>query len=322
MTATHVWRIAAAAVTVAVSLCIADVARAETIARTGKVFDQRVSAHGGVVAFSARRFRGRYVLMLYENGRSRRVPVRSQRRPFDVDLGPGAAGRTVAVYSRCRRGGDCDVYRFDLRTRRERLVASISSEEHSEVHPSIWRSRIAFARLRDDLSEPRLLVHRRAAKGSRRLRGGSPNDPEQDAGPPIVESVELRGAKVAFVWSFLPNGCSGLDDNPFAVSQEVIVRRLDGRGNGVIQEGCTGDAATRFPNVALDWRHAYFAYANETTPEVPGFDPRVRRVNLRTGARADSAEELYAYLAVDASDIYLAELRTIDRARPMFAAIP
>ena len=44
----------------------------------------------------------RFVLMTHYRGRVSKVPVASRVSAFDVDLGPDRAGRTVAVYSRCR----------------------------------------------------------------------------------------------------------------------------------------------------------------------------------------------------------------------------
>jgi hypothetical protein len=66
---------------------------------------------------------------------------------FDPDLGQNAAGSNVVVYSRCAISGrNCDVYEFDLFTRREAKVAGASSSRCSEFAPSIWLGTVAFAR--------------------------------------------------------------------------------------------------------------------------------------------------------------------------------
>ena len=53
----------------------------------------------------------------------------------------------MALYSRCRSDkGGCDVYRYDLRTRVERKLASVSSPSLDEAWPAQWRGRVSFVR--------------------------------------------------------------------------------------------------------------------------------------------------------------------------------
>lgn len=124
-----------------------------------------VSAYRGVVAWSSAVGGGKFKLTARIAGRVRILPVRSRGVPFDVDLGPGPDGHVTAVYSRCRRepdyvvpggslpqpnysrGRGCDIYRYDFSTRRESAIAVVNGRASSEYMPSIWRNRIAFARV-------------------------------------------------------------------------------------------------------------------------------------------------------------------------------
>jgi hypothetical protein len=144
-------RIAAVAA-VAAALLTPSVATAdEVVAELAK--DTPIAAYGGVLAWSSYdAASGRYTLTI-----KRREPwgvdvveparIATATRPFDVSLGPDSKGRTVALYTRCRtstRG--CDIYRYELRTRSERRLSSVSSPSLDEAWPAQWRDRIAFVR--------------------------------------------------------------------------------------------------------------------------------------------------------------------------------
>lgn len=110
--------------------------------------DTPVSAYGGALAWSAYDApSGRYRLVLRADAVTAAARVASASRPFDVSLGPDSKGRVVALYSRCRGDkGGCDVYRYDLRTRTERKLASVSSPSLDEAWPAQWRGRVSFVR--------------------------------------------------------------------------------------------------------------------------------------------------------------------------------
>ena len=57
--------------------------------------------YAGQVAWSEQITQGVNVLVRWRAGRVDRLPVRSRKVPFDLDVGPDARGRAVAVYSRC-----------------------------------------------------------------------------------------------------------------------------------------------------------------------------------------------------------------------------
>ncbi|HEV7804593.1 MAG TPA: hypothetical protein VGO80_02130 [Solirubrobacteraceae bacterium] len=110
--------------------------------------DTPISAYGGALAWSGYdAATQRYALMIRRGEVTAPARAATARRPFDVSLGPDQRGRVVALYTRCRtatRG--CDVYRYDLRTRRERKLASVSSPSQDEAWPAQWRGRVTFAR--------------------------------------------------------------------------------------------------------------------------------------------------------------------------------
>ena len=135
-----------------------------------------VDARGGRLVWSEKLPGAtRYRLMTREGAQpAEAVPVPSRAEPFDVDLGPGADGATVASYS---RGGA--LYVFDFATGRERSLDTPGRL------PAVWRDRIAFVR------GGRLYVRPLAGGAARELRGGRGR----------YEQIDLRGGRVAFARS-------------------------------------------------------------------------------------------------------------------------
>jgi hypothetical protein len=116
--------------------------------------DTPIAAFGGVVAWSDYDApTARYQLVIRRGDRARRAPIAGATQPFDVSLGPDARGRVVALYTRCRRAATarrratgCDVYRYDVRSGRERKLTALSSPRMDEAWPVQWRDRVAFVR--------------------------------------------------------------------------------------------------------------------------------------------------------------------------------
>lgn len=116
----------------------------EAIAEVGR--PTPLAASGGWSAWSAADAGGRYVLRLRSPGGGvRDAPYPSSRRPWDVTMGPDAAGRPVAVLRRCRASG-CGIERLDLVSGRVDALRSVSSPGFDEATPAIWRSTVAFTR--------------------------------------------------------------------------------------------------------------------------------------------------------------------------------
>jgi len=133
--------------TVLAALLAPAVARADSLV-TELARDTPISAYGGALAWSAYdEASGRYSLVIRRGATTAAAAVATAGRAFDVSLGPDVRGRVVALYTRCRtatRG--CDVYRYDLRTRRESRVRSVSSRAFDESWPAQWRDRVVVSR--------------------------------------------------------------------------------------------------------------------------------------------------------------------------------
>lgn len=184
--------------------------------------------------------RNGYALMTYAGGTTSAVPVPVRGVPFDVDLGPDEHGDAVAVYSRCgrepegpagaiptwRTGRGCDIFKFSFATGRETRVASANGARSSEFLPSIWDTRIAFARVyerRRGKAGDRAHLYARSVLGSglsRRLRAGPRGTVRVCGGEqgklvcrvPVETgptALDLRGRRVAFAWDVVvPHECS------------------------------------------------------------------------------------------------------------------
>jgi hypothetical protein len=213
-----------------------------------------------------------FVLMTRVGGATMALPVEPRSVPFDVDLGPDRNGATVAVYSRCRRdpgfttaignaiinqlpdwrsGRGCDLYKFDFDTGRETRVRGVNTGRASEFLPSIWRNRIAFARVyerRAGKAGQRAYLYRASTTG----RGGSKRF---IAGPranlrlcfarrgkrvcriPVElgpTALDLHGRQLAFAWTTAtgPGGCESSSGIWLDTISEARRR---------IATGCSGD---------------------------------------------------------------------------------
>jgi hypothetical protein len=162
-----------------------------------------LSAYGGHVVWSERIAPEVNVLMRWRAGRVDRLPVRSRKVPFDLDLGPDARGRAVAVYSRCAGeresappGHRCDVYQLSLANGRERRLRRISTPRASEYAPTIWRGNIAYASATRSGRTPRLMLLRRGARRPRRLLTG-----KRVTATSEVRPMDLTSNALVFTWS-------------------------------------------------------------------------------------------------------------------------
>jgi hypothetical protein len=220
-----------------------------------------------------------YRLTEYADGAARQVPVRASAVPFDVDLGPAAGGGTLAVYSRCtrppadtwvlngRRG--CDLYAYDFTRGRERRLAGANSAA-DERWPTVWGSRIAFTRTYTPRQgRTRRFLYWRPLEGrgaSRRLDRGPT---AEDA---IPEYLDLRGRRVAFVWSYEYGSELRLDTTS---GHERRLVRLPGSGAASTELDAQG------PTVVGDAVHWALAVGGEE----PSFS-EIRRFDLTTGSES------------------------------------
>ncbi|MBW3665932.1 MAG: PQQ-dependent sugar dehydrogenase, partial [Actinobacteria bacterium] len=178
-----------------------------------------VDAFGGWAAWSAFVEGAGYRLVLRgPDGAPAAAPIPPRAVPFDVDLGPSEEDGVVAAYSRCSQepdaygtggvllrttGRGCDIFRLDLATGQENRLEGASTNESSEFLPSIWRDKVAFARVfesragrRGDL--PYLYVRPLAGGRSERQPGGS----RGDDGLPGPTGLDLYGRRMSFTWEW------------------------------------------------------------------------------------------------------------------------
>jgi hypothetical protein len=182
------------------------------------------------------------------------LPIPSRAVPFDADLGPGPGGSTVAVYSRCARepfgagpdgmpvwstGRGCDIYVFDFADPQEVRYGAGNTRDASEFLPSIWGTRIAFARRYERRTGrrgiyPYVYVVPIPGDPSERLPGGS----RGVTGRPGPFGLDLAGRSLALGWRYVRGG----EGRP--VRSEV---RLDvvGAGHRMI-DGTTSASVRRF----------------------------------------------------------------------------
>jgi hypothetical protein len=161
-------RIAATALTLAALVASPAAARADELIATVARPTPVSALDGRVVWSDYDALANRYYLTQRVAGITSRLPVEPRAVPFDVDLGPDTAGRTVAAYSRCRRepprrdprtgnalaqlpewrrGQGCDLYLYSFEAGREARVRHASIAAASEFLPTVWTDRIAFARV-------------------------------------------------------------------------------------------------------------------------------------------------------------------------------
>jgi hypothetical protein len=243
-----------------------------------------VAAHGDVMAWSERvpgteTFR----LVVRAGGATTRPPIPTRDVPFDVDLGPGADGTTTAVYSRCAQdpppgaghgttlyltGRGCDVFTLDLARGTEARVAQVSSPTASEAWPTVWRSRIAFARAYDRRRAfPYLYVNDLSGQAaSRRMPGGQRAACRRlegrrectDGRRSAPAGLELHGRRLAFAWRYVgfAEGFAydlRLDD---VLAGDGAPRRLDAFGGGGLTAIVLGWPALEADRI--DWSRACF----------------------------------------------------------------
>jgi hypothetical protein len=256
-------RLAAVSLAVAVAvLAPAAVASAQapslTIANVDRVTP--IAAFGGRVAWSVfDPASGTFSLVTRAGGVTQAVPVPPRRVPFDVDLGPGPNGGTVAVYSRCdrdppgagspapalyNRGVGCDIFLFDFATGAETRVVDASSPTATEFFPTIWRNTIAFGRTYDNKRAFPYLYTRRLGSRSPSLRmpGGqrnacarNRNTGRTSCSPDTVSrpmALDLWGKRLAFTWTF-----SGLREG---LDQDIRLDTIGGEHRAIARQSGGG----------------------------------------------------------------------------------
>jgi hypothetical protein len=214
----------AAIALVTAALALAAPARADEVVAE-PIRPTVVAAHGDRLAWSELDpATGDHRLMTRIAGVTSAVPVTGRAVPFDVDLGPDAEGAVVAVYSRCRveprrgsprirawrsgtpqwsTGRGCDLFAFSFATARETRLGTPSTAGASEFLPTIWRNRVAFARVyerRRGAAGRRVHLYSRMLDAGGSSRGLAEPPRGRGAVEPGPSSMDLRGRRVAVAW--------------------------------------------------------------------------------------------------------------------------
>jgi hypothetical protein len=267
-----------------------------------------ISIYNGRVVWSSLDPAGNgYRLMTSVGGVTATVPVATRKVPFDVDLGPDRQGVTVAVYSRCAREPNfttavgnaiinvfpdwrssrgCDLYKFDFDTGRESRVKGASSKGASEFLPSIWTTRIAFARVyerRSGRAGQRAYLYYSSTAGSGHAKhlpaGPRANLPfctirrgkrvcrvPVELGP---TALDLRRRQLAFSWDTATrNSC----DSSSGVWLDTITGRPFSGKRSRVQTVCSGDIQAielLSPTISsVRVNYGFAAYGNDTFSQI------------------------------------------------------
>jgi hypothetical protein len=229
-----------------------------------------VSGFGGYLAWSRLDAeRGRFELMAAHEGVVETLPVRPRATVFDVDLGPGPDGNTVAVYSRCREevpyrgsggpaglpayetGKGCALFEYDFARRVERRLRGLGLPRGSSAYePTVWRSRIAFAfRRADRLTAPPEVRIGHVGGATRAVRLGPVGRATRVDRPVGATSLDLRGKHLAATWRYWPTteSCGADGGKAGPIPNDQLVRYSAATGLEVLLHGgCRRDGMTRF----------------------------------------------------------------------------
>ena len=195
----------------------------------------KLTAYHGTAAWSTYdAAAGAWFLVTRTGGVLERALVPPRSVPFDVDLGTDGSGRVVAAYSRCERdpavaepaGRGCDLYAYDLYSRRERRLSGPSTAGASEYMPSLADGRVAFGRVRRGRTE----LYAGPLRGPARLVPGGRQNRDRRTG---LNGLDLEGDQLAIAWrtvgpagQALPYGAAELRVDDLRRGTQTLVTRL------------------------------------------------------------------------------------------------
>lgn len=241
-----------------------------TVAATERA--TQVAAASNVVLFSAWDDAAKqYRLRQLSGGQLADVPVPPSPEPFQADVGPTPSGHAYYVYVRCTsQAGSCDLYTFNPKTGVE-LRSAASDANHSDVHPTYWKGRLAFVREYGSDAKPKQIVYQRPnGNTSRSLRlPGLPSrrcvedrclDPQGD-----FTGLELYGEHLAQSARSVQPVNSAIAGSPPQVSpiNQVELRLVDvdsGRSQQLATAG-TGEGGQSWTGLVFDGGRLYTSFA-------------------------------------------------------------
>lgn len=147
--------------------------------------------------------------------------------PFDADIGPDSKGRPAVIYQRCagtlQVPTGCDLFVFSLNgATAERPVRNANDPHNSDVHPTLWRGRIAWTR--DYASGANPIVYTKQLTAPRsRPSTRVPGVPRRRCGDfsrvcglttdRRVRALELSAENLAMTVGYSCDGCSGISQS-------------------------------------------------------------------------------------------------------------
>lgn len=263
----------------------------QAIAEIGR--ESPIAAYAGWQAWSTfDEASGHYTLTLRDPGGAvKSAPLAPSTTPWDVSLGPDAAGNVVAVYRSCGADG-CDVRRLNVATGRDQSLRSVSSPRYDEATPAIWRSTVVFTRHIGRCDVP-YVKDLSSSKPSRRLlKSKCLTTPAGHAAIRasriVISSVDLSHAD--------SNGAG-------RKASELRLYLSTAAGSKVIDQQTFGEESNLFGQVALDGRFAYTlhhgvrpAAAFVRVPLAGGAPQEVRTFREVTGAFAKPSASSSLYV--------------------------
>ena len=209
------------ALTLVAALLLTGTASAETVATP--LASTTVREYQGTIVFSQfEPVTQQYRLAIRRAGAAapELLPVAPADRTFDADIGPDSNGRPQLIYTRCDE--TCDLFVYSLANPTgERAVRNANDPDHNDVHPTLWRGRIAWARIYGEQIDRKVVVYTKTLTAPRsRPSTRLPGVPERrcgDSEPDIcgpttgraIDALELWGDNLAEIVGYQCRGCSG-----------------------------------------------------------------------------------------------------------------
>ena len=227
------------------------------------------------------------------------VPVRPSERPFDADIGPDSNGRPQLIYTRCDE--TCDLFVYSLANATgERAVRNANDPEHNDVRPTLWRGRIAWARIYGEQIDRKVIVYTKELTAPRsRPSTRLPGVPSRGTTARSVDALELWGDNLAQVVGYGCGGCSGISQT------ELRLVRVSDRNASQIAFQVVGLSGQQLigPSFANGWLSWYRACLGDPSACQGGranpwrYNVRLRRWAKGAGGpiRVDGFADTMAY---------------------------
>jgi hypothetical protein len=171
-----------------------------------------VREYQGIIVFSQfDRATSRWRLAIRRPGRlAELLPVAPGDREFDADIGPDSDGDPQVIYQRC--GETCDLFVYSLANGTgERPVRNANDPERHDTQPTLWRGRIAWARIYGEQQDRKVIVYTKRLTAPRSQRSQRlPGVPERrGVTGRSVDALELWGDNLAQVVGYTCPTCPG-----------------------------------------------------------------------------------------------------------------